>query len=72
MNDQNSPIWRIWVDTALHIVSFHPVEGFELEAQVKDYIYTPRYESVSPIRRILRRRNYSTSPTSVISTHSSI
>ena len=30
MNDQNSPIWRIWVDTAQHIVSFHPVEGFEL------------------------------------------
>ena len=39
MNDQNPPIWRIWVDTAQHIVSFHPVEGFELEAQVKDYVY---------------------------------
>ena len=30
MNDQNPPIWRIWVDTAQHIVSFHPVEGFDL------------------------------------------
>ena len=30
MNDQESPIWRIWVNTAQRIVSFHPAEGFEL------------------------------------------
>lgn len=27
MNDQDAPTWRIWVDTAQRIVSFHPVEG---------------------------------------------
>ena len=29
--DQQAPaVWRLWVDTWQRIVSFHPVEGFEL------------------------------------------
>ena len=29
--DQQAPaVWRLWVDTRQRIVSFHPVEGFEL------------------------------------------
>ena len=30
MRKQDPPVWRIWVDTQHRIVSFHPVEGFEL------------------------------------------
>lgn len=30
MEQQELPVWRIWVDPQQRIVSFHPVEGFEL------------------------------------------
>lgn len=30
MDQQDPQRWRIWVDTRNRIVSFHPVEGFEL------------------------------------------
>ena len=30
MEQQEAATWRIWVDTRQRIVSFHPVEGFEL------------------------------------------
>ena len=30
MEQQELSVWRIWVDPRKRIVSFHPVEGFEL------------------------------------------
>ena len=30
MEKQEAPLWRLWVDPQQRIVSFHPVEGFEL------------------------------------------
>ena len=32
MEQQELSVWRIWVDPRQRIVSFHPVEGFELLA----------------------------------------
>jgi len=30
MQKEPPPVWRLWVDTQEKIVSFHPVEGYEL------------------------------------------
>ena len=30
MDNREPPVWRIWVDPQQRIVSFHPVEGFQL------------------------------------------
>lgn len=30
MEQSDMILWRIWVSTAQRIVSFHPVEGFQL------------------------------------------